>query len=174
MGEKEEKVGTIYIGADHGGFYLKQKLLPWLKKMGEVVDFGALEYRGEDDYNEVAVMLAKAVRKDRDSLGVLICGSGAGMCIQANRISKIRAVVGYSEKIAKLAREHNDANVLCLVGREDNLSENSKMGEDKEEIREEYFEKITKIVKVFLETKYSYEERHARRIYRLDKLEGEI
>lgn len=156
----------IYIGADHGGFQLKQRLLVELKKKYEVVDFGALEEREDDDYNEVAMSVAKAVRKGREALGILICGSGLGMAIQANRLTGVRAIGGYSKILAKMGREHNNANILCLAGRCENFP-----NEGSEISFEELVEKTKEIVEVFLETKFSFEERHARRNYRLDKVE---
>lgn len=104
----------IYLGADHRGFELKQQLLPFLQQYGEVIDLGSHEYNPEDDYNDVAIKVSEAILADSSSFGILLCGSAFGISIQANRFKGIRAIFGYTPKLAALGREHNDANILCL------------------------------------------------------------
>jgi ribose 5-phosphate isomerase B len=108
---------TVVIAADHGGFDLKSALVPELRALGhEVVDLGAMS-RDAVDYPDVAEKVAQAIRAGRASRGVLICGSGIGMSIAANRYREVRAALVHDGLTARLARQHNDANVLVLGGR---------------------------------------------------------
>ena len=109
----------IYISADHAGYQLKKELVDYLAKKleFEITDLGPKEYDKEDDFVDYAVKLAKKVAEDHENRGILICGSGHGMCIAANKIKGIRAITGYSISGAEFGRQHNDANVLCLAGR---------------------------------------------------------
>ena len=144
----------IYVGADYRGFEKKNQLLAFLAKNDfEVTDLGAYEYNEGDDFNDSAVAVAKAVRENRGSFGILICDSAHGMTIQANRFKGIRAAHCDSAESAKLAREHDDANVLCLSAH--------FMDEDI----------IQEIAKTFLETNFENLERRVRRINRLDERE---
>lgn len=105
---------TILIGSDHGGFALKEKLKPYLIKKGfQVRDLGT--YSGEAcDYPDVAYNLAKEVSQEKYSRGILICKSGIGNSIVANRFSRVRAALCYNIRAARLSREHNDSNILVL------------------------------------------------------------
>lgn len=107
----------IAIGADHAGFELKEKVREWLTRSGfEYKDFGT--YTAESaDYPDFAHPVASAVEKKEFDLGILICGSGNGVCITANKHQGIRAALAWNEELASLARQHNDANVLCLPAR---------------------------------------------------------
>jgi ribose 5-phosphate isomerase B len=112
----ETKLKKIFIASDHGGFELKHHLLtrfpdlPW-------VDIGT-HSETPVDYPDFAAEVAQAMKETpENSYGVLICGSGQGMAMKANRYAHIRAALCWNEQIAQLAREHNDANVLCLAGR---------------------------------------------------------
>jgi ribose 5-phosphate isomerase B len=108
---------TVAIAADHGGFDLKSALLPELRALGrEVVDLGTMS-RDAVDYPDLAEKVAAAIRGGHASRGVLICGSGIGMSIAANRHREIRAALVHDGLTARLARQHNDANVLVLGGR---------------------------------------------------------
>ena len=107
----------VSLGADHRGYFAKAELIDWLKGRGiEYKDFGNTKFDHEDDYND----FAKAVVGDLlaypadDHLGILICGSAQGMAMQANRYKGIRAALCYNADVAKQARYHNAANVLCL------------------------------------------------------------
>jgi ribose 5-phosphate isomerase B len=144
----------VYIGADHAGFELKQSLKNYLlKKEYKVHDVGAKTYKKDDDYPHYAALVAKAVAKSTDKKGILICGSAQGMCIAANKIKHVRAVVPHSLSEAKLTRQHNNANVLCLSGWNLSTPEAFKMTE------------------VWLKTSFSSEPRHTRRLKEIAKLE---
>jgi ribose 5-phosphate isomerase B len=107
----------IYIGADHRGFALKSKLTDYLKKDGySVEDIGDDHLDPDDDYPEFAGRCASSVlgSEDPNARGILICGSGQGMCIAANRFKGIRAALGHSAEATRAARNDDDANVLCL------------------------------------------------------------
>jgi ribose 5-phosphate isomerase B len=108
----------IYIGADHAGFALKQKLVDELKRLGfEPVDVGPKALDPQDDFPDFAKPVAEAVSKGKAPRGVLTCGTGLGMSYTANRFPKVRAAVAWTPEIAELARKHNDANVLVLPAR---------------------------------------------------------
>lgn len=108
---------TVAIGADHAGFEYKEALRMWLEKNGyKTKDFGA--YSAESaDYPDFAHPVAEAVEKKEFELGLLICGSANGVAITANKHQGIRAAICWNEELATLARQHNDANVLCLPAR---------------------------------------------------------
>ena len=144
----------VYLGADHAGFELKQSLKNYLTKQGYIVkDMGAKNYKKDDDYPKYAAAVAKKVSKHKETKGILLCGSAQGMCIAANKIKNIRAVTPHTISEAKLTRQHNNANILCLSGW--NLS------------TPEAF----KIAEVWLETEFSKETRHSRRLKEIAKLE---
>ncbi|MBQ2672622.1 RpiB/LacA/LacB family sugar-phosphate isomerase [Candidatus Saccharibacteria bacterium] len=145
---------NIYIGADYRGFEKKNNLVSYLNDLGyTVIDQGAYEYHEGDDFNDPAVAVAKAVRKDADAFGILICDSAHGVTMQANRFKGIRAAHCNSQESATLAREHDNANVLCL---------SAHNADDKT---------LESIVNTFLETKFNALERRLRRINRLDERE---
>lgn len=158
----------IYIGSDHTGYKLKEKLKVYFGELGyKIVDKGALKYDANDDYPDFIKLVAKAVAKDKKSRGVILGGSGQGEAMCANRIKGVRAAVFYGEALAKeavdikgtksvdsfeiikLARLHNDANILSLSARF--LSE----------------DQIKFAIELFLTTKFEKEERHLRRIKKL-------
>lgn len=115
----------IAIGADHGGFKLKEELIKYYKE--ELKDFGAYnEERGLDE-PKVALAVAEAVAKGECEAGILICRSGVGMSIAANKVKGIRCAVCYNERIAKSIKEHNNANVITLGADYINLEEAIKM-----------------------------------------------
>lgn len=108
----------IFIGADHAGFALKQKLVAELKKLGyEPVDVGPKDLDPADDFPDFAKPVAKAVSSGEVKRGVLTCGTGLGMSYTANRYPKVRAAVAWSPEVAEMSRKHNDANVLVLPAR---------------------------------------------------------
>jgi len=108
----------IYVGADHAGFALKQKLVDELKRLGyEPVDVGPPRLDPADDYPDYAKPVADAVSKGIAQRGVLTCGTGLGMSYVANRYPRVRAAVVWSPEIAELSRKHNDANILVLPSR---------------------------------------------------------
>jgi ribose 5-phosphate isomerase B len=139
----------IYFATDHAGYELKEKLKQYVSGLGyEIHDFGAHEYDSEDDYPDFIKPCAEAVAKDTASLGIILGGSGQGEAMCANHVQGIRAgvYVGGDIEIVKLLREHNDANILSVGAR--------FVAEDEAE----------KAVQVFLETPFSNDPRHARRL----------
>jgi len=146
----------IYIGSDHRGFALKEKLKIKLTEWGfEYEDMGPLEYDKDDDYPDFATAVGKAVAlslsKGNNTKGILICGSGIGVCIVANKIKGVCAGTMSSPEQTRASVNDEDTNVLCLSA--DFTSE----------------EKNLEIVKTFMETKFSGLERHVRRV---DKIRG--
>jgi len=108
----------VYVGADHAGFELKQKLVGELRRLGyEPVDVGPQTLDPTDDFPDYARPVAEAVSTGKASRGVLTCGTGLGMGYVANRYPHVRAAVVWSPEIAELSRKHNDANVLVLPSR---------------------------------------------------------
>lgn len=108
----------VALGADHGGFDLKSELLPWLKLQGyDVEDLGAHSFDPEDDYPDFAELVGSAVASGRAERGVLICGSGVGACIAANKIPGVRACPCHDSYSAHQGVEHDDMNILCLGAR---------------------------------------------------------
>ena len=109
---------TIYLGADHAGFDLKQTLISHLRDHGyEIVDVGPHSGDQSVDYPDFAGEVAQQVSAGNDRLGLLVCGTGIGMSIAANKVSGIRAAVVHDEFTARVACEHNNANVLALGAR---------------------------------------------------------
>jgi len=107
----------IAIGSDHAGFELKEIVRKWLEHNGYATkDFGAFNTESSD-YPDYAHPVASAVEKKEFDLGILVCGSGNGVCMTANKHQGIRAALCWNEELAATAREHNDANILCLPAR---------------------------------------------------------
>jgi ribose 5-phosphate isomerase B len=141
----------VHLGSDHAGLELKDHLVAWLADRGhEVVDHGPFVHDALDDYPVFCLRAAAGVVADqqagRDSLGVVIGGSGNGEQMAANKVRGVRAALVWSEETAVLARQHNDANVISVGGRMHTLEE------------------MTRFIDVFVNTAYSGEERHSRRI----------
>ena len=107
---------TIWIGADHAGVELKSALTDQLKSEYIIEDVGPFDTKSVD-YPDYAEQVAKAVTQDKNAQGILICGSGIGMSIAANKIRGIRAALVHSVETAKLSKQHNNANVLCIGAR---------------------------------------------------------
>ncbi|MPZ96451.1 MAG: ribose-5-phosphate isomerase [Propionibacteriales bacterium] len=149
----------VHLGADHAGFELKQQLVSWLRELGhDVVDHGPLAYDAADDYPPFCLRAAQGVVADRDSLGVVIGGSGNGEQIASNKVTGVRAVLAWSVETASLGRQHNDANVVSVGARMHSADE------------------AKAFVEAFLSTPYSGDERHSRRIAMLSSYEetGEL
>lgn len=146
----------IAFGCDHAGIELKKELIQYTQSLNyEYEDFGT--YNEESvDYPDFGIKLAKRVAKGEFERGVLICGTGIGMSITANKITGIRAALCHNTMMAKLCREHNKANILVLGAKV----------VDKEVAKE--------ILKIFLETDFSNEERHIRRLNKIKALEVEM
>lgn len=143
-----------YIGADHRGFKLKEYIK---KRFAEdnimYEDKGDLTFIQQDDYVDYAVAVAEAVKQSPDHKGILLCGSGAGVDMVANKIDGIRCALVQDEMRAKQAREHEDANVIALPA--DILGE----------------EAAYQVIKAFLSTPFSGEDRHKRRLEKMAEVE---
>ena len=107
----------IAVGADHAGFERKGSVIRTLRKLGHTVDDLGTNSMESCDYPDYAEKVGEAVSQGRADRGVLLCGTGIGMSIAANKFPKVRAAVAWNVKTAALASEHNKANVLCLSGR---------------------------------------------------------
>ena len=142
----------IAIGADHRGYPLKQRLIPWLKAEGyEVTDEGAAS-TDSVDYPDYASKVAHRVSNGQADRGILVCATGVGMCITANKVHGVRATTVADEYVARLSRQHNDVNVICLSG--DRLDEQAAQ----------------RIVDTWLETEFEGG-RHAVRVEKISDLE---
>ena len=108
---------TVALGSDHAGFEMKESLKQWLtNNRYDVEDFGVFSSESAD-YPDIAHPLAKMISAGKHRFGILLCGSGNGVAITANKYQGIRAAICWSEELAMLARLHNDANILCLPAR---------------------------------------------------------
>jgi ribose 5-phosphate isomerase B len=137
----------VYLGSDHAGFELKAAIIAWLGEAGhEAVDCGPARYDPQDDYPVYVLRAAQGTIRDPGSLGIVIGGSGNGEQIAANKVPGIRAALAWTLDTARLAREHNDANVLSLGAREYSTEDG------------------VSFAKVFVDTPFSGESRHARRL----------
>ena len=145
----------LYIGADHGGYQLKEQLKKWLvKQKVEYIDVGAPALADGDDYPVYAEKVAQGVSvAPEKQLGLLMCRSGQGVAITANKMKGVRAAVVWNEEEAVASKNDDHANILCLPS--DYVS----------------FVKAKKIVKAWLDTSFSKEERHVRRVKMITKLE---
>jgi ribose 5-phosphate isomerase B len=153
----------VHIATDHAGMELSAHLVEHLRAAGyEMVDHGPAEYDALDDYPGFCINAAKAVAAERaegrDSLGIVLGGSGNGEQIAANKVEGIRAALAWNLDTAKLAREHNDANVVAVGGRQHTLEE------------------ATALIEAFLAEPFSEDERHVRRIGKIAHYEstGEV
>jgi len=143
----------IYLGADHAGWHLKEEIKKYLEELGyKYEDLGNQELDSQDDYPDFALAVARKV-VETGGKGILICATGLGMAIAANKIKGVRAVVCWDNFTALQSREHNDANILCLGGK--TLD----------------WETAKKIVRTWLEAEFSGEERHLRRLEKIKKAE---
>jgi ribose 5-phosphate isomerase B len=143
----------IAVGSDHRGFEVKRRILLSLQQLGhEVLDAGA-HSRDSVDYPDFAFEVARAVGEGRADRGVLVCGTGIGMCIAANKVKGVRAAPCHDSITAEMSRRHNDANVLCLSA--------DLLGE----------ELIERMLRIWLETPFE-SGRHARRVEKIQKFEA--
>ena len=142
----------IYIGCDHTGVDLTNKVKEYLKSKGYMVEGSTLENNDFDDYPDFAYDICKKVLSD-NALGILLCGTGIGMSIAANKVKGIRCAKVSNKEEAYLARMHNGANVMAL---------SDKMA----------YEKVIEIIDTFIETEVAREERHLRRIEKINKIEN--
>ena len=118
---------NIFISCDHGGFYLKEQIAEYLlKKSFKIVDLGTSD-PSSVDYPDYSKILVDNMKNELDCIGILLCGTGIGMSIAANRYSHIRAALCTDEDMARLSRQHNDANVLVIGGRTTSLNSAKKI-----------------------------------------------
>jgi len=144
----------IAVGSDHRGYFAKQRLKPFLEQLGyEVEDFGTDSTKSYD-YPDVAGPAAKSVADHRADRAILLCGTGLGMSISANKVRGVRAALCHDELTAQMSRQHNDANVLCLPA--------DLIGEAL----------VRRIVEVWLETPFEGG-RHSRRVRKIMEIEEE-
>jgi ribose 5-phosphate isomerase B len=144
----------IAIGADHGGFELKVELAALLARDGhEVLDLGAHAYDGGDDYPDFACAVGQAVRDGRAERGIVLCGSGVGACVAANKLRGVRAGMCHDTYSAHQGVEHDDLNVLCLGAR---VVGGALAAE---------------LVRAFVGARFSGAERHARRLQKVLAIE---
>ena len=147
----------IYIGADHRGVRLKARLVKYLseRKGLDVVDLGPEKIVSDDDYPDISAELGITVRDDKGSLGILLCGSGAGACIAANKVRGIRATLAPDAWTAQAARNDDDANVVCIAA------------------SHETFAEAKRIARAFIQSSFSLAKRHRRRVAKVKKLDKE-
>jgi ribose 5-phosphate isomerase B len=144
----------IAIGSDHRGFDAKRRLVPMLRQLGhEVTDVGP-DGNSSVDYPDYAFQVAKSVSGGTADRGILICGTGIGMCIAANKVKGVRAAPCHDSITVEMSRRHNDANVLCLSA--------DLLGD----------ELIGRIVRLWLETEFEGG-RHGRRVDKIKRIESE-
>ena len=144
----------IHIGSDHAGLELKAALVEYLESKGHnVIDYGPYEFDAVDDYPDFCIPAAIATVADPGSLGIVLGGSGNGEQIAANKVKGVRAALAWSIETAQLAREHNNANVVGIGGRMHSIDE------------------CKRIIDAFIETPFTNDERHIRRINKITKYE---
>jgi ribose 5-phosphate isomerase B len=145
----------IAVGCDHRGFSVRNKLVELLQRLGhEVDDVGAFSDEAID-YPDIAALVAGKVSRQEADRGILVCGTGVGMCIAANKFSHVRAAPCHDELTAEMSRRHNDANVLCLSA--DLLSD----------------QHIDRMISIWLSTSFEGG-RHARRVEKINSLERQV
>ncbi|HZW38971.1 MAG TPA: ribose 5-phosphate isomerase B [Ignavibacteriaceae bacterium] len=145
----------IAVGADHGGYELKNLIVGWLKEKNyEVLDLGNHVYDAKDDYPDFAISVANAVAQGKAEKGIVLCGSGVGACITVNKIKGARAAICHDTYSAHQGVEHDDMNILCLGAR----------------IVGSHYAK--EIVFAFVEAEFANEERFIRRLNKIKELEN--
>lgn len=144
----------LYIASDHGGFILKQALAEELRKASfEFTDLGPQSLNVLDDYPDFARLLAEKISADSKSFGILICRSGQGVCIVANKFTGVRAALAWNEQSARASKTDDWSNVLCLPSDYVSTAE------------------AFRIVKAWLATEWGSDERFSRRIHKIDLIE---
>ncbi|HEX8773394.1 MAG TPA: ribose 5-phosphate isomerase B [Pyrinomonadaceae bacterium] len=144
----------IAVGADHGGFPLNERVMEELRAAGhDVEDFGTHDGARADDYPDYAVSVGQSVQSGRADLGILICGSGVGASVAANKLRGVRAALCGDTYSAHQSREHDDCNVLCLGARVVGV------------------ELASEIVRAFVNARFTGEERHRRRLAKITNIE---
>lgn len=147
-------VERIAIGADHGGYPLNKRVISELSEAGyEIVDFGTHDGAEGDDYPDYARQVGQTIQDDKADIGILICGSGVGAAVAANKLKGIRAALCSDTYSAHQSREHDDCNVLCLGARVVGV------------------ELALEILRSFVAARFSGEERHRRRLRKIAEME---
>ena len=147
----------IHIGSDHAGLELKGSLIEYLQTKGhDVTDHGPHQFDALDDYPDFCIPAAVATVADSESLGIVLGGSGNGEQISANKVKGVRAALAWSIETATLAREHNNANVVGIGGRMHSIEE------------------CKAIIDAFIESPFTNEERHIRRINKITAYENKV
>lgn len=137
---------NIYIGADHRGFQYKEELKTWLTSLGHtVIDCGNTVHDPQDDYPDFGFAVAEKVSQHPDAIGVVICGSGGGICIAANKVTGIRCAQGFTPQMVKSQKSDDDMNVLAV-------------GADVSTLQQ-----VKEMIEVYISTPFSGEARHVRR-----------
>jgi ribose 5-phosphate isomerase B len=145
----------IYIGSDHRGFLLKEKVAKWLFELGyEFMDLGANHLDPKDDYTKYAESVASLVANNKNSKGILLCGSGVGVDVAANKFDGVRASIGINANHVKAGRNDDDMNILVIAA-----------DFTKEEIAKE-------MLTAFLETEFSGKARFKKRLEDIGKIEA--
>lgn len=145
----------IILGSDHAGYELKEKIKKMLDEWNYTYIDVSPEFLTDDDYTDVVETICKKMNVDSDK-AIMVCGTGIGSSIMANKYKGVRAAICYDEYTAKFTRLHNDANMLCLGGRT-SVAQNNEL--------------LESIVKTFLDTEFSKEERHVRRLEKIKRVE---
>ena len=144
----------IAIGADHAGFPLNERVIAELRTAGlEIVDFGTHDGSQPDDYPDYAKRVGEAIQQGNVDIGILICGSGVGAAVAANKLRGIRAALCSDTYSARQSREHDDCNLLCLGARVVGV------------------ELAMELVRAFVAARFSGEERHRRRLRKIQEME---
>ena len=145
----------IYLGADHRGYRLKEALKIYLKELGyDFDDLGALEIKFDDDYPDYAILVAQKVSQNpKENIGILICGSGVGVDVTANKFKGVRSALLFDAQQARMSRNDDNTNILSLSA--DFIDENL----------------AKEILKIWLETPFSRLERHVRRLTKIKEIE---
>ncbi len=142
----------VYVGSDHGGFRMKQKLLAYLTQKYTLVDVGAHQYDKDDDFTSYAFAVAEAVAGSQHK-GILICRNGQGVCIAANKVKGVRAVTAMSVRMARSTRHDDNANILCLPAEYLTLTQ------------------AKRIITTWLTTPFSGQSRYTRRLRKIARYE---
>jgi ribose 5-phosphate isomerase B len=146
-------VSKIYAGSDHAGFALRRRLVDHLRAGGHTVEDLGTTTDASCDYPDYAASVGRAVSEDAGAVGLLVCGTGLGVCIAANKVRGVRAALAWNVEVARISRAHNDANVLCLGAR------TTPEGE------------ALAITDAWLAAPFDSGERHARRLEKIAALE---
>jgi ribose 5-phosphate isomerase B len=144
----------IAVGADHAGVPLNERVISELRASGhDIVDFGTHDSTQPDDYPDYALSVGRAVQSGQAEIGILVCGSGAGVSVAANKLRGVRAVMCSDTYTAHQSREHDDCNVLCLGARVTGT------------------ELAMELVRAFVHARFTNEERHRRRLQKIKAIE---